>query len=35
MWTTYIVLIVDGQTVDLNRIPLPGDTPIVDERFKS
>jgi hypothetical protein len=27
-------LIVDGKIVDLNRIPLPADTPIVDERFK-
>ena len=34
MNTTYIELAVDGQVVDLNRIPLPGDTPIVDERFK-
>lgn len=33
MWTTYIELVVDGQIVDLNRIPLPADTPIVDERF--
>ena len=34
MWTTYIVLAVDGEIVDLNRIPFPADTPIVDERFK-
>jgi hypothetical protein len=34
MNTTYIELIVDGQIVDLNRIPLPDETPIVDERFK-
>jgi hypothetical protein len=34
MWTTYIELVVDGQIVDLNRIPLPPDTPIIDERFK-
>ncbi|HEY3966096.1 MAG TPA: hypothetical protein VGM05_16165 [Planctomycetaceae bacterium] len=27
-------LVVDGEIVDLNRIPLPPDTPIVDERFK-
>ena len=27
-------LVVDGQIVDLNRIALPEDTPIVDERFK-
>jgi hypothetical protein len=31
--TIYIELIVDGEIVDLNRIPLPKDTPIVDERF--
>jgi hypothetical protein len=30
----YIELVVDGAIVDLNRIPLPADTPIVDERFK-
>ena len=34
MWTTYIELVVDGSVVDLNRIPLPADTPIIDERFK-
>jgi hypothetical protein len=27
-------LVVDGEIVDLNRIPLPPDTPIIDERFK-
>jgi hypothetical protein len=32
--TIYIELIVDGEIVDLNRIPLPLDTPIIDERFK-
>ena len=32
-WTTFIELIVDGDIVDLNRIPLPADTPIIDERF--
>jgi len=26
MWTTYIELVVDGNVVDLNRIPLPADT---------
>jgi len=31
---TYIELVVDGDIVDLNRIPLPVDTPIIDERFK-
>ena len=34
MYTNYIDLIVDGDVVDLNRIPLPADTPIIDERFK-
>jgi hypothetical protein len=29
----YIELIVDGDIVDLNRIPLPRDTRIIDERF--
>lgn len=29
---TEIELIVDGDTVDLNRIPLPPDTPIIDKR---
>jgi hypothetical protein len=33
-WTTYIELVVDGNIVDLNRIPLPADTPILDQRFK-
>ena len=33
LYTNYIELVVDGQIVDLNRIPLPSDTPIVDERF--
>lgn len=33
MYTTYIELVVDGQIVDLNRIELPADTPIIDERF--
>lgn len=31
---TYIELVVDGDIVDLNRILLPPDTPITDERFK-
>jgi hypothetical protein len=30
---TDIDLIVDGKIVDLNRIPLPAGTPIVDKRF--
>jgi hypothetical protein len=34
MNTNYIELVVDGDVVDLNRIPLPADTPIIDERFK-
>lgn len=34
MWTTYIELVVDGEIVDLNRISLPADTPIIDERFE-
>jgi hypothetical protein len=33
MDTIHIVLIVDGEVVDLNRIPLPADTPIIDQRF--
>src|SRR5207249_3255071 len=32
--TTYIELVADGNIVDLNRIPLPADTTIIDERFK-
>ncbi len=28
-----IELVVDGQTVDLNQIPLPGDAKIIDHRF--
>jgi hypothetical protein len=31
--TTYIDLVVDGDIVDLNRIPLPANTLIIDERF--
>ena len=34
MNTTYFELAMDGKIVDLNRIPLPPDTPIIDERFK-
>ncbi len=29
-----LALVVDGEIVDLNRIPLPADTPIIDERFQ-
>jgi hypothetical protein len=32
---SYIELVVDGSVVDLNRIRLPADTPIVDERFEA
>jgi hypothetical protein len=35
MNTTYIELVVDGDIVDLNRIPLSEDTPLIDERFKN
>jgi hypothetical protein len=31
----YIELIVDGDVVDLNRILIPSETPISDERFKT
>ena len=31
--TIYIELMIDGEIVDLNRIQLPVDTPIIDERF--
>ncbi len=31
---TSITLVVDGDIVDLNRIRLPADTPIIDRRFK-
>ena len=33
MHTNYIELVVDGEVVDLNRLELPPDTPIIDERF--
>ena len=29
-----VVLVVDGRVVDLNRIQLPGGTPILDRRFR-
>jgi len=32
MYTTFIELVVDGVVVDLNRIPLPAETPLIDER---
>jgi len=35
LWAqTVIELIVDGDIVDLNRIPLPADTPIIDKRSR-
>lgn len=34
MNTTYIELVVDGDTVDLKRIKMPADTPVIDERTK-
>ena len=34
MNATFFELVVDGEIVDLNRIALPADTPIIDERFK-
>jgi hypothetical protein len=30
-----IHLVVDGEVIDLNRIPLPADTPIIDKRWPS
>lgn len=33
LYTTWIELVVDGKIVDLNRIALPPDTPIIDQRF--
>lgn len=33
MHTNYIELVVDGEIVDLNRIRIPADTPIIDQRF--
>jgi hypothetical protein len=35
MYTTYIEVLVDGEIIDLNRIQLPGGSPIVDERFEN
>ncbi len=29
-----IILIVDGKVVDLNRLQMPADTPIIDNRFR-
>src|SRR3954469_24031505 len=33
LYTNYIELIVDGNIVDMNRIPLPPDMLIIDRRF--
>ena len=33
--TNYLELLVDGKIVDLNRIPLPSNALIIDERFKN
>lgn len=34
LWgSIYLELVVDGEIVDLNRVPLPPDTPILDQRF--
>lgn len=30
---TDIILVVDGDVVDLNKIKIPGNTPIIDNRF--
>ncbi len=30
-----IMLVCDGKVIDLNRIPLPADTPIIDRRFEA
>lgn len=35
MYTSYIEVLVDGEIIDLNRIPLPDDSPIIDERFQN
>jgi hypothetical protein len=34
MNTNYVVLVVDGEIVDLNRIKLPADALIIDKRFE-
>lgn len=33
LYTTFVELVVDGKVIDLNRIKLPENTPIIDERF--
>jgi len=30
-----LALITDGKIIDLNRIPIPPDSPIIDRRFRS
>lgn len=35
LYANYLELVVDGEIVDLNRIELPADGAIIDERFKS
>lgn len=35
LYSNYIELVVDGEIVDLNRIQLPADTPIIDQRFEA
>jgi hypothetical protein len=34
VYTNFIEVVVDADVVDLNRIPLPADTPIIDVRFE-
>jgi hypothetical protein len=33
MNTIYVELVIDGKIIDLNRTPIPAETPVVDERF--
>jgi hypothetical protein len=33
LYTTFVGLVIDGAMLDMNHIPLPADSPIVDERF--
>jgi hypothetical protein len=35
LYTTFVELVVDGDMLDMNRIPLPEDSPIIDQRFDS
>ena len=34
LYRGFIEVVADGNVVDLNRLPLPADTPIIDERFQ-